>query len=152
VEIHEVINQSLELVADKINESKTRVEKEFSEQELAGSWDPDQLSQVFVNVIANAIDASPKGASVVVSTEPISVAGGDDVATRRYVRVTIADQGTGIDKAAVERIFEPFFSTKKRGTGLGLAIVKQIVEQHGGTIDVDSTPGAGTQFKINLPL
>lgn len=151
VEIHEVIHQSLELVADKVNESNARVEKEFSEQDLAGNWDPDQLSQVFVNVIANAIDASPKGASVVISTEPVSVAG-DDVATRRYARVTISDQGRGMDKAALDRIFEPFFSTKKRGTGLGLAIVKQIVEQHGGTIDVESSPGTGTRFKIDLPL
>ena len=152
VEIQKVINQSLELVADKVNESNTRVEKEFSEQDLAGSWDPDQLSQVFVNVIANAIDASPKGAPVVISTEPITVAGGDDVATRRYARVTIADQGTGMDKAALNRIFEPFFSTKRRGTGLGLSIVKQIVEQHGGTIDVESTLGSGTTFRIDLPL
>ena len=152
VEIQKVINQSLELVADKVNESNTRVEKEFSEQDLAGSWDPDQLSQVFVNVIANAIDASPKGAPVVISTEPITVAGGDDVATRRYARVTIADQGTGMDKAALDRIFEPFFSTKRRGTGLGLSIVKQIVEQHGGTIDVESTLGSGTTFRIDLPL
>ena len=147
-----MINRSLELVADKINESNARVEKEFSEQDLAGNWDPDQLSQVFVNVIANAIDASPKGASVVISTEPVSVAGGDDVATRRYARVTIADQGTGMDKTALDRIFEPFFSTKKRGTGLGLAIVKQIVEQHGGTITVDSSLGNGTTFRIDLPL
>ncbi len=71
--------------------------------------------------------------------------------TRRYARVTIADQGQGIDKAVLDRIFEPFFSTKKRGTGLGLAIVKQIVEQHGGTIDVESKPGR-TQFVIDLPL
>ena len=152
VEIHEVINQSLELVADKVNESSARVEKEFSEQDLAGNWDPDQLSQVFVNVIANAIDASPKGASVVISTEPVSVAGGDDVTTRRYARVTIADQGMGMDKAALDRIFEPFFSTKKRGTGLGLAIVKQIVEQHGGTTTVDSSLGNGTTFRVDLPL
>ena len=152
VEIHEVIHQSVELVADKINENKARVEKEFSEQDLAGNWDPDQLSQVFVNVIANAIDASPKGASVVISTEPVSVDGGENVGTRRYARVTIADQGVGMDKAALDRIFEPFFSTKKRGTGLGLAIVKQIVEQHGGTIDVQSSPGTGTRFKIDLPL
>jgi signal transduction histidine kinase len=152
IAIREVINRSLEFVADKIRESDARVERKFSEQALIGNWDPDQLSQVFVNVIANAIDASPKGASVVISTEAVSVDAGDDLAPKRYARVTIADQGMGMDKAALDRIFEPFFSTKKRGTGLGLAIVKQIVEQHGGTIDVESSPGAGTRFKIDLPL
>ncbi|HYJ85056.1 MAG TPA: ATP-binding protein [Pyrinomonadaceae bacterium] len=152
VSIREVINRSLEFVADKIRESDARVERKFSDQALMGNWDPDQLSQVFVNVVANAIDASPKGASVVISTETVSVDGGDDLAPRRYGRVTIADQGMGMDKAALERIFEPFFSTKKRGTGLGLAIVKQIVEQHGGTIDVESSAGNGTKFRIDLPL
>jgi signal transduction histidine kinase len=57
-----------------------------------------------------------------------------------------------MDKTTVDRIFEPFFSTKKRGTGLGLAIVKQIVEQHDGTISVASKPGEGTRFVIELPL
>ena len=57
-----------------------------------------------------------------------------------------------MDSATVDRIFEPFFSTKKRGTGLGLAIVKQIVEQHDGTINVASRPGEGTRFVIELPL
>jgi signal transduction histidine kinase len=113
------------------------------------------LNQVFVNVIANAIDASPKGAPISISTEVVNVdAGADDgkVAAKRYARVTIADQGQGMDKTTLDRIFEPFFSTRKRGTGLGLAIVKQIVEQHGGKISVDSEPEKGTRFVIDLPL
>jgi signal transduction histidine kinase len=154
VDLHELIKRSLELVTDKIKDKETPIEKRLAGQKLIGHWDPDQLSQVFVNLIANAIDASPKRAPIVISTAVVNVAQDDDgdVPAKKLARVTIADQGQGMDKATLDRIFEPFFSTKKRGTGLGLAIVKQIVEQHDGTISVDSETGKGTKFTIDLPL
>lgn len=155
VDLHELINRSLELVADKINEKDTPIEKKFTDRKLVGHWDPDQLRQVLVNVIANAIDASPKHSPISISTETVSAndgAAGEELATKTRARLTIVDQGKGMDKATVDRIFEPFFSTKKRGTGLGLAIVKQIVEQHGGRIGVASEPEKGTRFVIDLPL
>lgn len=152
VDLHELIKRSLELVADKIKDKDTPIEKKLADQILIGHWDPDQLSQVFVNVIANAIDASPKHAPVVISTEVVNVPRGSDKQVVRHARITIADQGSGMDEATRERVFEPFFSTKKRGTGLGLAIVKQIVEQHEGTINVESEPEKGTRFIIDLPL
>ena len=155
VDLLELVNHSLDLVADKINEKETPIETRLVDEKLTGHWDFDQLSQVFVNIIANAIDASPKRTAVVISTEVIkggaNAGDGGRVVTRR-ARVTIADEGSGMDSATVDRIFEPFFSTKKRGTGLGLAIVKQIVEQHDGTINVASKPGEGTRFVIELPL
>lgn len=153
VDLHELVNHSLDLVADKINEKETPIETRLADQKLVGHWDFDQLSQVFVNIIANAIDASAKQGRVAIATEVISVASDeDDRVVTRHARVTIADEGSGMDKATLDRIFEPFFSTKKRGTGLGLAIVKQIVEQHEGTITVESSPGTGTTFRIDLPL
>ncbi|MEP6819388.1 MAG: ATP-binding protein [bacterium] len=153
VDLHELVNHSLDLVADKINEKATSIETRLTDRKLIGLWDFDQLTQVFVNVIANAIDASPKKATVLIATEVIDVTGSDDDrVVKKQARVTIADQGSGMDKATLDRIFEPFFSTKKRGTGLGLAIVKQIVEQHDGSITVDSSPGKGTTFRIDLPL
>ena len=155
VDLHDLIGRSLDLVADKINDKDTPIQKNLAGQKVVGHWDGDQLNQVFVNVIANAIDASPKGAPISISTEVVSVsAGADDgkVTAKRYARVTIADQGQGMDKTTLDRIFEPFFSTRKRGTGLGLAIVKQIVEQHGGKISVDSELEKGTRFVIDLPL
>jgi signal transduction histidine kinase len=111
------------------------------------------LRQVFVNVIANAIDASQEKDPVLISTETVRIEGGaDGQPARSYARITVADRGKGMDKATRDHIFEPFFSTKKRGTGLGLAIVKQIVEQHGGQISAISEPGEGTRFIIDLPL
>jgi signal transduction histidine kinase len=147
VDLHELIDHSLDLVADKINEKSARIEKRYAPGSPTGNWDFDQLSQVFVNLIANAIDASPKGASLVISTSEIS-----PTPAKRFARVSLADQGSGMDEVTRERIFEPFFSTKKRGTGLGLAIVKQIVEQHEGEISVESKAGKGTKFIIDLPL
>lgn len=153
VDLNELVNHSLDLVADKINDKETPIETRLVDQKLIGHWDFDQLTQVFVNVIANAIDASPKQTPVKIATEVFDVAAEDDKSViRKRARVTIADQGSGMDQSTLDRVFEPFFSTKKRGTGLGLAIVKQIVDQHQGTISVESKPEKGTTFTIDLPL
>ncbi len=152
VDLHESLESSLDLVSERIQEKSATVEKQFIDQEIVGHWDPVQLRQVFVNVIANAVDASQEAASVHISTDLVTTAEGNGQAARLYARIVIADKGKGMDKATRERIFEPFFSTKKRGTGLGLAIVKQIVEQHGGRIVVVSEPGQGSQFSIDLPV
>jgi len=155
VDLNELIEMSLNLVADRIREKNTPVETAFSTQKLVGLWDADQLRQVFVNIIANAVDASAKHSPVMISTEAISQArrrNGLDPESQRFARILVVDQGKGIDKAGLERIFEPFFSTKKRGTGLGLAIVKHIVDQHGGTVTIESEPEKGATVTIDLPL
>jgi signal transduction histidine kinase len=152
VDLHESLESSLDLVSERLQEKSAMVEKQFIDREIVGHWDAYQLRQVFVNVIANAVDASQEGAPVRISTDLVSSPDGDGHAARIYARIVIADKGKGMDKVTRERIFEPFFSTKKRGTGLGLAIVKQIVEQHGGKISVASEPGEGSQFSIDLPV
>ena len=153
VDLHESLERSIDLVSDKILEKNTTVERQFAGNTIVGHWDPYQLRQVFVNVIANAVDASHENSEVLISTELLRPdTDGNGQPPKHYARVTIADHGRGMDKATRDRIFEPFFSTKKRGTGLGLAIVKQIVELHGGRISVDSEPGKGSKFRIDLPV
>lgn len=160
VELHEIVNGSLELIADRLLKKRTPIEKQFGAGSLRGNWDEDQLRQVFVNLLANAVDASTDDSPITVTTERASVSrsragignGGNAAGPQALARLIIADRGTGMDEATRAHIFEPFFTTKKRGTGLGLAISKKIVEQHGGSISVTSAPGDGTRFIVDLPL
>ena len=154
VDLNDVLERSIDLVSERIREKNATVEKQFNTEALVGQWDADQLRQVFVNVIANAVDASQENAVVKIATEQRGLKGNDGQpqTTKNYARIIISDSGKGMDEVTRERIFEPFFSTKKRGTGLGLAIVKQIVEHHGGRISVASEVGNGSKFIIDLPL
>ncbi|HKG12545.1 MAG TPA: ATP-binding protein [Pyrinomonadaceae bacterium] len=157
VDLSDLISDSLDLVADKLQEKRTPVERRFPEEPLRGHWDEDQLRQVFVNLLANAVDASPSESPVTVTAGLAEVAAGarrngESGKTVAGARVRIEDRGEGMDEQTRARIFEPFFTRKKKGTGLGLAIARQIVEQHGGHIRVESEPGRGTSFTIELPL
>lgn len=101
----------------------------------------DQFVQVVFNLVLNAIDATGKGGAI-----RVSAAAGD-----AGVTLTVADDGAGIDPAHRGRLFRPYFTTKKHGTGLGLFVIRRIVEQHGGTVGVESEPGRGTTFRVTLP-
>ncbi|MFL6257527.1 MAG: two-component system sensor histidine kinase NtrB [Pyrinomonadaceae bacterium] len=157
VDLAELLNESLDLIVEKLREKRTPVERRFPEEPVRGNWDEDQLRQVFVNLLANAVDAGPAESPVAITAELVTLAAGERRNGEggrqvRGARVSITDRGLGMDERTRARIFEPFFTTKKKGTGLGLAIAKQIVEQHGGSIRVESTPEQGTRFTIDLPL
>jgi signal transduction histidine kinase/CheY-like chemotaxis protein len=117
------------------------------------SIDPGQISQVFNNLFINAIQAMDAGGMVFVRGESFHVQPGETslLAPGRYLRVTVADQGSGVPAEVLPKIFDPYFSTKKTGSGLGLSLSHSIVKQHGGTITADSEPGQGTTFTICLP-
>jgi signal transduction histidine kinase len=105
------------------------------------SLDAEKIRQVLVNLLQNALQASPEGGEVRLSVD------GDQSA----VKFVVEDQGVGIPAANLERIFHPFFTTKAQGTGLGLAITQRIVREHGGHIQVKSVPGNGTRFTLVFP-
>ena len=105
--------------------------------------DGDQMRQVAINLILNAGGAMPDGGKLAVSTESVDAA---------HVRITFTDSGCGIPAESLEKIFEPFYTTKARGTGLGLAITRQIIDQHHGEISIDSTIGVGTRVTVTLPI
>ena len=152
VDLQELLDVSLDLVSESLREKQTPIERKSSPETLVGNWDSHQLRQVFVNLISNAIEASSPGSPVKISTTAITAATASKGTEKKYARVTVTDRGKGMDPTTLSRIFEPFYSTKKRGTGLGLAIVRQIVEQHEGRIAVESEVGNGTRFVVDLPL
>ncbi len=115
--------------------------------------DARQIGEVISNLVVNAKAAMPDGGDLQISAENVSpdraVEAGLD--SGMYVRIDITDQGTGIGEEHMDRIFEPFYSTRENGSGLGLAVVHSIVSKHAGSIRVSSTPGSGTTFSVFLP-
>ena len=104
--------------------------------------DPDQLSRVFVNILLNAIQAMPEGGLLTVTSE---------LPSQEWVAISFTDTGVGIPEDSLEKLFEPLYTTKAKGIGLGLAITKDLVEAHGGTIEVQSEVGKGSTFTVRLP-
>jgi PAS domain S-box-containing protein len=130
-----------------------------SGRELLVNADAGQIEQVLMNLAINSRDAMPHGGCLTISTREVRVGEGSEAmydlsAPGRYALVTVTDTGAGIDRSSMEKIFEPFYTTKEvgKGTGLGLSIVYGIIKQHDGSILVKSEPGKGTTFDIYLPL
>jgi signal transduction histidine kinase len=141
VDLREGLDVTLRLLESRWRDRVT-VHRDFEDVPLV-ECDPGQVNQVFMNLLANACDATPDGGSIWVSTR----LDGDDAC------VTIRDDGPGMPPDILGRVFEPFFTTKDvgSGTGLGLAIAHGIVTAHGGRIEVESAVGKGTTFRVRLP-
>ncbi|MES2625295.1 MAG: PAS domain S-box protein [Pseudomonadota bacterium] len=115
--------------------------------------DETQIAQVFSNLCFNAIQAMPKGGNFHIKLENIIVGDGMSakLAPGKYLKFTVRDEGVGIEKQNLGKIFDPYFTTRESGLGLGLATVYSVINKHGGTIEVDSTVGEGTSFVFYLP-
>jgi signal transduction histidine kinase len=155
VRLGAVVAEALEFLREPIRRQGIAVDLHTSPVPPEVPGDPDQIQQVCLNLIMNAIHAMPNGGQLQVSTEQVvRRKGGLDLAPpAAYVVLLIADGGPGIPLGDREKIFEPFFTTKDegQGTGLGLAVSHGIVKDHDGWIEVESPPGGGAVFRVFLP-
>jgi PAS domain S-box-containing protein len=146
VNMHALIEHIVALMQFEAAERKVRLEQalEMSLPPVLG--DEAAISQVMVNILVNALHAMPNGGVCRIAAE------GRQSERKRWVIVSVTDTGVGITKEVLSRVFEPFYSTKSSGTGLGLAIAYRIMENHGGTIHLTSSPGIGTTVIVTFPV
>ncbi|MFH1594124.1 MAG: ATP-binding protein [Candidatus Omnitrophota bacterium] len=152
VDMSGLIGQTIEVMKERFAESKIDVKFTAKEKNLDIIADPERLRQVFINLFTNAINAMPEGGVLTVSAGIKS----DNLCSNNpdYLEVAIKDTGKGIPANELEKIFNPFHTTRKHGMGLGLAISRKIIEQHNGYIEAMSkgSIGAGTTFIVKLPM
>jgi two-component system NtrC family sensor kinase len=143
VDLNGLLTQIVDFAANHTDMRNVIIHTDFTPSLPKVMLDGDQMRQVAINLILNAGGAMPNGGRLIVRTEAVE---------GRRVEVSFIDTGCGIPQENIEKIFEPFYTTKERGTGLGLAITRQIIEQHHGEIAIESTPGQGTTVRVTLPI
>jgi PAS domain S-box-containing protein len=140
--LNDVVQKTLELLRPEIENRSITIKTKLARQLTATPIDATQIQQVLVNLVKNAAQAMSTGGTLTLQTGENSDG----------VWVAVADTGGGIPQEQINRIFEPFYTTKKKGTGLGLMIVQRIVRAHNGRIELESNVGKGTTFRVWLPL
>ncbi|MEG3898143.1 MULTISPECIES: response regulator [unclassified Microcoleus] len=156
VNIHEGLESTLLILRYRLkacgNSKAIEIVKEYGKLPLVECY-PGQINQVFMNLIANAIDAFEEKTGEAVRNPTISIR--TELVNDNFIRIRIADNGPGIPESVLSKLFEAFFTTKPtgKGTGLGLSISYQIVvEKHGGQLSCSSVPGQGTEFSVEIPI
>jgi PAS domain S-box-containing protein len=141
VDLSELLEKALDMLSVKLK--NIEVKKKYTSDSIVVSGDPNQLLQVFVNIILNASQAMPHGGKLGIAVKR----------KKNFIEATISDTGPGIAEKDIPNIFDPFFTTKDigKGTGLGLSIAHEIIEGHGGKITVHSRVGRGSTFTVKLP-
>ncbi len=141
-QVHEIVDEALGIAKYYRGTKSRTIRAELPNDLPVLHGVRDQLVQVVFNLVLNAIDATAKGGLIEVTAR----------ADGAVIELAVRDDGSGIDPAHRDRMFRPYFTTKKQGTGLGLFVTRKIVGEHGGTVEFESTPGAGTVFHVRLPL
>jgi signal transduction histidine kinase len=149
-DVRKVLEETIALVVYEMEAQGVLLKREDDPALPPVPMDGEQMKQVFLNLLLNAIQAMPQGGKLKVATAVQRHSGGTHGSP--VVTITFQDSGEGIAEEIQSRIFEPFFSTKEEGIGLGLPIAQRIIEEHGGEIKLESTLGKGTTFYITLPL
>lgn len=154
VNINEIVTETLSLAKTHLDKSNVQVELKLEPSLPPTKGDRNQLHQLFLNIIMNAVQAMPKGGKLTVTTGMSHVPSEYYNEAKDYLEVEISDTGCGIPPENMGKIFEPFFSTKDpgQGTGLGLAVCARIAQLHNGTIEVKSQVGKGSTFTVKLPV
>jgi signal transduction histidine kinase len=140
--IPDLLDDVLALVGKQLQRSNIVVIREEEEPQCPVLGQGDQLKQVFLNLVLNAVEAMPDGGDLKITV----------VEGTNQIRITFSDTGTGISQEDLSQIFEPFFSTKHTGSGLGLAVSQDIVVSHGGSMEVSSEQNRGSRFTVTLPV
>lgn len=143
-DVRETLRRALNLVEGHAKQQEVRVSEDYPSAPVLVDGDPEQLHQVFVNLLLNGVEAMPEGGQLTVAIRCGNVAGAS-------CRIVFSDTGTGIPPPIMERLFEPFVTDKIRGTGLGLAISRRIVQQHGGKLTAANREDCGAEFTVELP-
>jgi signal transduction histidine kinase len=146
-DINSILDGMILLVSTESKKKLIQLVKNYDKKLPPINIDKEQIKQVFLNILLNAIEATPENGTITVRTRHFVKPGG-----RPYLQIEFTDTGSGIPSEKLEEIFNPFFTTKRTGSGLGLSISNQIVQDHQGYIEVESELGKGASFFINLPL
>jgi len=140
--VNDLIENVLALSSKQLEQASIIVHKNFMIDLPEIAAVPDQLTQVLLNLIINAIEAMPDGGELTIAT----------ACANDWLQVSIHDTGPGVNPDDAAKIFEPFYTTKATGTGLGLSVSYGIIQRHGGRIDVKGVPGEGATFTVSLPM
>ncbi|GMA51203.1 hypothetical protein GCM10025857_25600 [Alicyclobacillus contaminans] len=141
-DVRQLLQDTLSLIRLAAKQQNVRLRTEFAEGVPLVVCEENQLKQVFMNVLNNAIEAMPNGGEILVQVDANDQGG---------VTIRVTDEGVGIPTELLKKLGEPFYTTKEKGTGLGLMVCQQIINQHGGTVTFDSAVGQGTTVEITLP-